>query len=281
MIITNATVFKSAPEAKVLHKEYLVKGLPHGLKKPDDGDWVCMSAEIPAEDEAGNDVVRVAGISTARHTSRSPIKLLAQHARGYSGEPTIIGRMEEYKLGTTTWKGKRVDAMFGRFSWAKDGEGTVTELAAKYKGLWDGGYLDSVSIGFRPIKSRALNAEKPWDGYEYLESELVELSIVTIPANPAATVLRAIADAFDDAPADKVGQQEITSDKDGVVTLLKQIDKALTALSLRVDDYVCEVEALASKDEEQIKGRATTPPAQTATVHADTVNAIKALAARL
>jgi hypothetical protein len=192
-------VFKSAD--KVLHREMPegeAKRLPDGFSKPEDGDWVCMSAEVPPEDEAGGDVVRVAGLSTVRHTAKSPIKLLGQHMRGTSdGSPAIIGRMEEFKLGKKSWKGKQIPAMFGRFSWAKDGEGKTTDLAAKYKSLWEGGYLDSVSIGFRPIKSRSLNAEKPWDGYEFIESELVELSVVTIPANPAATALKAIAEAFE------------------------------------------------------------------------------------
>lgn len=233
---------------KVLHRETPegeAKKLPSGFDKPEDGDWVCMSAEIPPEDEAGNDVVRVSGLSTARHSAKSPIKLLGQHMRGtMDGSPAIIGRMEEFRLGKKAWKGKQVPAMFGRFSWAKDGEGKITELAGKYKGLWDGGYLDSVSIGFRPIKSRSLNAEKPWDGYEFLESELVELSIVTIPANPAATVLRHIADAFEtkDAPPTPINKSDADADEAFAPTT-----KRLELLLDRLEDAIAVVKPKAAE----------------------------------
>jgi hypothetical protein len=236
----NTLVTKSA---KVIHREMPdgeAKRLPEGFDKPADGDWVCMSAEVPADDESAGDIVRVAGLNTNRHSSKSPIKLLGLHMRGtMDGAPAVIGRMEEFRLGKKSWKGKQVPAMFGRFSWAKDGEGKVTELAGKYKALWDGGYLDSVSIGFRPIKSRSLNAEKPWDGYEFIESELVELSIVTIPANPAATVLRTIADTFE-TKEEKTAEVSVRLDAEdfkGVSEeLIKHIDKLHKQTEKRLDD---------------------------------------------
>jgi hypothetical protein len=263
---TISRLVSKSDAAKVLRKEAVeAKRLPDGFKKPEDGDWVCMSAEVPPEDESAGDVVRVAGISTDRHTDKSPIKLLGQHMRGTGdGSPAVIGRMEEFRLGKKSWKGKQVPALFGRFSWAKDGEGKVTELAAKYKALWDGGYLDSVSIGFRPTKSRALNAEKPWDGYEFLESELVELSIVTIPANPAATVLRHIADAFEEKSEkkdDPVQRSEHTvkfqmAIDEALVGALDRFEKRINAL---LDDIECSV--VAKSDEAEQTGDHDAPRA--------------------
>lgn len=229
------------------------KRLPDGFKKPEDGDWVCMSAEVPPEDEASGDVVRVAGLSTARHTDKSPIKLLGQHLRGIGdGSPAVIGRMEEFRLGKKSWKGKQVPAMFGRFSWAKDGDGKITELAAKYKGLWDGGYLDSVSIGFKPIKSRAMNAEKPWDGYEFMESELVELSIVTIPANPAATALKAIAETFETKEVKLPVKIEVDAEQ-----VKSHLDPILNRLTSIADDLESAVAVVKSNKAEPADDQST------------------------
>jgi len=58
----------------------------------------------------------------------------------------------------------------------------VDELHA----LIDAGILRAVSVGFRPIKQEPMNSEEPWGPSRYLKSELVECSIVSIPANPNA-----------------------------------------------------------------------------------------------
>jgi hypothetical protein len=265
----NTLVTKSA---KVIHREMPdgeAKRLPEGFDKPADGDWVCMSAEVPADDESAGDIVRVAGLNTNRHSSKSPIKLLGLHMRGtMDGAPAVIGRMEEFRLGKKSWKGKQVPAMFGRFSWAKDGDGKITELAAKYKGLWEGGYLDSVSIGFRPVKSRALNSEKPWDGYEFLESELVELSIVTIPANPAATALKAIADAFHTKEVNHASDEQDKS--------ADTLAPHLTRLEALLDQMQDALAVAKSDDAEQTRDHGT--PQEQPTIDPDALRAaIKSL----
>jgi hypothetical protein len=238
-------VTKSAD--KVLRREMPdgeAKRLPDGFKKPEDGDWVCMSAEVPPEDEASGDVVRVSGLNTARHTDKSPIKLLGQHLRGtMDGSPAIIGRMEEFRLGKKSWKGK-------------------------HKGLWEGGYLDSVSIGFRPVKSRALNSEKPWDGYEFLESELVELSIVTIPANPAATALKAIADAFHTKEVNHASDEQDKS--------ADTLAPHLTRLEALLDQMQDALAVAKSDDAEQTRDHGT--PQEQPTIDPDALRAaIKSL----
>lgn len=49
------------------------------------------------------------------------------------------------------------------------------------------GSLNSVSVGFRPLKyQRAKDSSRP-DGIDFLEQELLEISVVPIPANPNAT----------------------------------------------------------------------------------------------
>lgn len=59
--------------------------------------------------------------------------------------------------------------------------------------LYRGGYLKSVSVGFRPLDppKPILNEEGNFSGYEFTSAELLELSCVNVPANPDA-VSRAI-----------------------------------------------------------------------------------------
>ena len=49
----------------------------------------------------------------------------------------------------------------------------------------DGGFLRATSVGFRPIK-RAMNEER--GGYDFQSQELLEFSVVPVPANPEALI---------------------------------------------------------------------------------------------
>ena len=46
--------------------------------------------------------------------------------------------------------------------------------------------LRAVSVGFRPLEHEPINAKDPWGGTRYKKSELVEASLVSVPANPNA-----------------------------------------------------------------------------------------------
>lgn len=80
-----------------------------------------------------------------------------------------------------------------------EGEKLVGRLALAAKGtsarldeiisLVEQGILRAVSVGFRPLKSEPIDATKPWGAQRYLKSELLETSLVSIPANPAALSL--------------------------------------------------------------------------------------------
>jgi HK97 family phage prohead protease len=78
-------------------------------------------------------------------------------------------------------------ALFQRIEFAVD----ENPLAALAFGLYRGGFLKAVSVGFIPI--RWVNG-KDGDPFRrrYLEQELVELSAVTVPANAEALVLNAL-----------------------------------------------------------------------------------------
>lgn len=221
---------------QIIRREFSTKRYVPKFPKPEDGAWVCMSAEVPVEDECGGDIIRVAGLKCEAPEGGS-IKMLAQHKPVLpDGSPGVVGKIEETKEGHVEWKGKLVPAKFARFSWAKDGEGHVTDLASKYKSLWDGGYLDSVSVGVQVDKYEPIDPKNPFGGYDFQETRLFELSIVTIPANPAATVLRAIADTFDPQPEPIAATIQSFDYSDSFDAIRKEIVGLSKSFNSRLDD---------------------------------------------
>jgi HK97 family phage prohead protease/HK97 family phage major capsid protein len=52
--------------------------------------------------------------------------------------------------------------------------------------LIDHGILRGVSVGFSPLESEPIKKDDPWAGSRYKRQELVECSLVSVPANPNA-----------------------------------------------------------------------------------------------
>lgn len=61
------------------------------------------------------------------------------------------------------------------------------EMAETVLRLVDGGFLNATSVGFRPIKYSLNETRK---GVDYEQQELLEYSIVPVPANPEALIVR-------------------------------------------------------------------------------------------
>lgn len=62
----------------------------------------------------------------------------------------------------------------------------VSSRADEIHRLWAAGFLNAVSVGFLPEKVAPLDDKRPFDGQRFLEWELVEFSIVPVPANREA-----------------------------------------------------------------------------------------------
>lgn len=83
------------------------------------------------------------------------------------------------------------------FNITKDGKKNVTiadlellprEVNETMQTLWalaERGWL-AVSIGFKPIKYEPLDEDNPYGGYDLIENELLETSLVAVGANPDA-----------------------------------------------------------------------------------------------
>lgn len=65
----------------------------------------------------------------------------------------------------------------------------ISSLADTVRGLWEHEFVNATSIGFDPITSRPIEPGKPFGPQEYTKWELLEFSIVTVPANQDAVRL--------------------------------------------------------------------------------------------
>lgn len=132
-------------------------------KAPGAGDRVRRFVISTASVDRDNDTIAVAGWKLDSY-KRNPVVLWAHdYSQLPIGKATGVG-IENGKLVAT--------AEFADHDFAD----TVLRLI-------DGGFLNATSVGFRPIKS-ALNRER--GGQDFIEQELLEFSIVPVPANSEA-----------------------------------------------------------------------------------------------
>ncbi|MEJ6847537.1 phage major capsid protein [Sinorhizobium fredii] len=88
-----------------------------------------------------------------------------------------------------TWENVRVDRkgkrLLGRLKLAAQG---TSRLVDEVRRLVEQKILRAVSVGFRPLKSEPFDdkADPDWGPFRYLRQELVECSLVAVPANPNA-----------------------------------------------------------------------------------------------
>jgi HK97 family phage major capsid protein/HK97 family phage prohead protease len=110
-----------------------------------------------------------------RHFRNNPVALFNHN------DDAIIGRWDKVRV-----EGKR---LLGRLTLAAAGTSQIVDEARR---LWDQKLLRAVSVGFRAIKKEPLAKDADEDDpffmgpYRYLKSELVEASLVAVPANPNA-----------------------------------------------------------------------------------------------
>lgn len=120
--------------------------------------------------DRSGDIMRAAGGDFANYM-KNPVVLLGHN---YSDLPVA----KTLEINIIPGVGVRTRFQFPEF-------GLYDKADTTHK-LWDAGYLNAASIGFNPKKSVNLDPEKPWGPQEYIEWELLEWSIVVVPANQDA-----------------------------------------------------------------------------------------------
>jgi HK97 family phage prohead protease len=118
-----------------------------------------------------------------------------------------------------------------------------------------GGYLNAVSVGFRPLKHEV---NKDRGGVDFLEQELLEYSVVPVPANPEALV-EARSVGIDLGPL-KEWAEEVLDELHGEAMVyfpkesIEQVAKMLTPLAVSVgDDLVKTAAEIAEEKAEEVK----------------------------
>ena len=86
-----------------------------------------------------------------------------------------IGRWENLRIEGTSLRGRMIMAPAGTSS-------RIDEI----RKLIDAGILRAVSVGFVDIESEPLSKKDPWSGRKFTKQELIETSLVSVPANPNA-----------------------------------------------------------------------------------------------
>ena len=111
----------------------------------------------------------------------------------------LFGHDHDFPIGrwTDVHVDKKTKALRGKLDIAKGASARIDEIGALVKG----GYLNAVSVGFRPTKSPEPLKDKDGKetyGVRFVGQELLECSVVPVPANPSAL---AIARALKISPA--------------------------------------------------------------------------------
>lgn len=116
------------------------------------------------------DVISVTGWDL-KHFKHNPIALYNHSSNA------VIGRWESVRV-----EGKR---LIGRLVLAAAG---TSRLVDEVRALWEQRILRAVSVGFRDVEREPLTKDAdPYFGpFRYLKQELVECSLVAVPANPNA-----------------------------------------------------------------------------------------------
>lgn len=166
-----------AASKPVLHKAY-------DTTTADDG-WLVASTPVVDRDQ---DRVFPLGVKTANYMQNPVLVFGHQYTEPWS----IIGRAADIKADD---KGLRILPQLREPVNDQDPMHVI-------KALWSQGLLRGASIGFRPIKTKS----NEYGGKDILEAELLEVSLVPIPANQEA--LRVVMKSI-------TGSDELDGDTDG------------------------------------------------------------------
>lgn len=154
----------------------------------------------------------------------------------------LFGHDNAFPIGT--WANVRVEAgkLKAVLRMATDGTSArIDEL----RRLIEQGILRAVSVGFRPLDAEPMDPARPYGPQRFKKQQLLECSVVSVPANPAALAVARSLSISEDTLHLAFGEQAGTGE--GVVrrgatgvkaatTTIKSMRTNMTTLSKRIED---------------------------------------------
>lgn len=116
----------------------------------------------------------------------------------------LFGHSSSFPIGT--WSNVRVEG--GKLKAKLDlaAKGTSARIDELIN-LVEQGILRAVSVGFRPLQNEPIDKDKPYGGQRYTKQELLETSLVSVPANPAALAVAKSLNVSDETLSLAFGEQ--------------------------------------------------------------------------
>lgn len=161
----------------------------------------------------------------------------------------LFGHRADFPIGT--WSRLRVEdgALRGLLTLAPQGTSSRID---EIRRLIEANILRAVSVGFRPIESRPRGADAP--GVLFERQELVEASLVAIPANPNAIVAAKSLGISEETRklvfAEPGVQREKSSPVTKEVNVITKLDAHIAKLDAQAQVVRAELERLISRQRE-------------------------------
>jgi HK97 family phage prohead protease/HK97 family phage major capsid protein len=198
-----------------------------------DGDGVEFVLSDATVDRYG-DIVEPAGWDL-KNFKKNPIAL--------------FGHRSDFPIGK--WADLRIEGgkLIGRLVLAAKGTSQrIDEMIA----LVEQGVLRAVSVGFRPLEMEPVDPKKPYGAMRYMRQELLETSLVSVPANPAAVAVARSLNLSKEALAMAFGEQAEKTPPAGSIgkhaakPIIETRKTAMKTLSQRIED--AQADLVAKKD---------------------------------
>jgi hypothetical protein len=199
------------------------------IAKSDDGILrAVITAEIPDSD---GDVVVVEGMKWPRYDESNPLPVLSSHLRKLpDGRPSQIGYATKIYRTVASVKGQSVPAVVMEWQWLD------TELAREWKEVARKMGRLSFSIGASVLEAQPIEKNGSVEGFRFSSTELTEVSVVTVPANPAALSMN-----------ETTGTDAMTKEQiDTFIKGYEKIDDALVQLMSTVEAIETRLDEIAS-----------------------------------
>lgn len=208
------------------HKKYMegdstpLKKELGGVQPSEDGATATFILSNADVDRYG-DSIDCKGWELANYKA-NPVVLFGHDA---SDVKNVVGRMVDIQNDGSN--------LIGTVEFTKDGDNPNADIVRK---LVQSGFLKTVSVGFRPLEAKAANDPKRKGGWDFKKQELLEVSIVPVPALPSALAKSAIAE---------VGSDEVRKELEYGLGLLQDGIATKRKAQLKTKG-LCEVAWLAS-----------------------------------